>query len=68
MSLASRYDFGAVSEPGLITVFFVLFLFSPLKKMAGGMVLAAVAFAVCGFVQIKIQVCVLVIILLKYII
>ena len=29
---------------------------SPLKKMVGGMLLAAIAFAVTGFVQIRIQV------------
>ncbi|XP_065059482.1 solute carrier family 15 member 1-like isoform X1 [Rhopilema esculentum] len=28
---------------------------TPLKKMTGGLILTAIAFAVCGFVQIKIQ-------------
>lgn len=30
---------------------------SALKKMTGGLVLAAVAFVICAFVQIQIQVC-----------
>ena len=49
-----------LSGPNVFTILLInsrkILYFSALKKMTGGLILAAISFVICAFVQIQIQV------------